>query len=588
MNEKESLLKQSWKRCQNLGFDRYGKPISYRIKGSQLEEVLGKNTHIIKTANTVFQRLDQFLKNYQYKAYLLDYEGYILHSYGVKNELETLNHPDLSIGACWAESFRGTNAVSFSIEHKTPVNIHEGEHFFYENRILTCSASPIFDENGKVIAVVNFSSRSNNLNDHALMLAMLTAEAIQYRIANQKVKIENEILLSEIQVIGNYLNQPYISINSDQQIVYANSKAKKFLGNHCIGTRFSPSSSLKAEYIHQSSHLPVRKAYILKPTNLPSPSKRYDFDQILAHCSNIKQVVHLAKKAANTEFSIFINGESGTGKELFAQSIHEASPRATQPFIAVNCSSLSENLIESELFGYKKGAFTGADNAGSLGKFRAANGGTIFLDEIGDMSLQSQSSLLRVLEEREVMPVGDHRTYPVDIRIIAATHRNLIEEIEKGKFRADLYYRLNEISIQIPALRDRDDVIELAKHFLTNLSGNTKQFTDEAIKALQIYHWPGNIRELKNVISQACFLSEGGFIKSSHLRLEQTKTNNFRKMTSTPVPNSTTLTLEEVERILIEQALEINKGNVTQAAKQLGVTRNTLYRKLKVYRDNEK
>ncbi|MEK4028107.1 sigma-54-dependent Fis family transcriptional regulator [Pseudobacillus sp. FSL P4-0506] len=582
LNDKQTWLKYSWRRCQDLGFDRNGKPIFYQAEGNLLKELLEKNERLIRASEAVFRQLDQFLKDYHYRADLLDHEGYILHSYGVISEPGLMNNPALAIGTCWGETFRGTNAVSFSIEHKMPVNIHGSEHFFLENQVLTCSASPIFDEAGQVTAVVNFSSRSSNIQDNALIMAMLAADAIGYRLLTEHVKVENELLIRETEKLSSSHSQGIVTVNADSHIIYANKKAKKLLGNNCIGTVFNP-SSLHTESIYPTSGYCSRRSYMIKPHT--SARKSYTFDRMIAECPKVKQVIQLSQRAAATDFSLFIHGESGTGKELFAQSVHQASMRADKPFVAVNCSALAKNLIESELFGYKKGAFTGADHAGSLGKFRAADGGTLFLDEIGDMPLQAQSALLRVLEEREVMPVGDHQTYPVDVRIIAATHRNLLEETKKGSFRADLYYRLNEICLNIPPLRERGDIIQLARHFLTGLSGRSQQFTNEAENMLLSYDWPGNVRELKNVVTQASFLADGRWIDTHHLKL-QTTPKRASTVAAPSFPPSA-YTLEEAEKLLIEQALKTHNSNISQAAKQLGISRNTLYRKLKAYEYTE-
>ncbi|KZR59756.1 sigma-54-dependent Fis family transcriptional regulator [Pseudobacillus badius] len=576
LNDKQTWLKHSWRRCQELGFDRNGQPVFYKAEGHSLKQLLEKNERLIDASKAVFQRLDKFLKNYRYRADLLDHEGYILHSYGGTGQADFFNEEALAIGTCWGENFRGTNAVSFSIEHKVPVNIHGNEHFFQENHVLTCSASPIFDESGQVAAIVNFSSRSTNIQDHALIMSMLAAEAIEHRLLTEHIKAENKWLIRETEALRSCHSKGVITINEDNRIIYANTEAKKLLGLDCVGTIFS---SFQEGTVHATISGPSKSTHIIQSQS--SVRKPYTFDRMIASCPKIKQAVHLSQKAAHTDFSLFIHGESGTGKELFAQSIHKASKRSDKPFIAVNCSALAEHLIESELFGYKKGAFTGADSAGSLGKFRAADGGTIFLDEIGDMPLPAQSALLRVLEEREVMPVGDHRTYPVDVRLIAATHRNLLEEIEKGTFRADLYYRLNEIVLSIPPLRERGDLLQLARHFLFTLSGHAQQFTSEAENKLLSYHWPGNIRELKNVVTQASFLADGRWLDIQHIKLPPQEQQIAASASSSPLPAAHTL--EDAEKLLIEQSLRASRHNISQTAKQLGISRNTLYRKLKRY-----
>ncbi|MGE5704077.1 MAG: sigma-54 interaction domain-containing protein, partial [Clostridia bacterium] len=314
--------------------------------------------------------------------------------------------------------------------------------------------------------------------------------------------------------------------------------------------------------------------------NPESPDKRSllgGFARLAGSCPRIVHTKELALKAALTHYPVLLLGESGTGKELVAQSIHQASTRANQPFIAVNCSAIPDSLVESELFGYESGAFTGANREGNIGKFEAAKQGTIFLDEIGDMSLRAQAALLRVLQEKVVTPVGSTRTRPVHARVIAATHRNLLEEIKAGRFRQDLYYRLKGIQITLPPLRERTDVVELAEHLLQQMNGGntTQAFSPEAQKLLASYDWPGNVRELQSVLIQASFLAEGRVIESEHLQLEP----------SVLAPESSeVLSLRDAEIAAIEKSLVASGWNVSKAAKLLKIGRNTLYRKMEEYR----
>ncbi|MFC5590715.1 sigma-54-dependent Fis family transcriptional regulator [Sporosarcina soli] len=521
--EKRRLLEISWKRCQSRGLDRSGNSIVNLLTRKHLDEVLKKNQLLIESAKLVFQHIGQSLKGYPYNIDLFDAQGCLMYSH---QQTEIQHNNQLVIGSQWGEPYQGTSAISFSIEHQKPITLIGREHFFLDKEMLICSSSPIFDNNGNMVAIVNYSTTKNEVNNYPLTVATLAAKAITNTVFTKKLEIENKSLLNEVQKYN--------------------------------------------------------KSYLLDPP-IQSSSVKYNFDQISDTCPAIHRAIQLSKKAAHTDLSIFVNGESGTGKEVFAQSIHAESSRAGGPFVAVNCSAIPENLIESELFGYKKGAFTGASHSGSIGKFRAANKGTIFLDEIGDMSLQAQSSLLRVLQEREVVPIGDHVPIPIDVRVISATNKNLLKEIEDGRFREDLYYRLNEINLLLPPLRMRKDILELAEALLNELTTTGMQFSKRTVEVIQSYSWPGNIRELKNVITQACFLTDGKVIEPWHLQLNQTK------KTSTPSkyiePEYPIQTLEEVEKMLIKQALERNNGNMTQAANQLGITRHTIYRKMKLYEE---
>lgn len=318
------------------------------------------------------------------------------------------------------------------------------------------------------------------------------------------------------------------------------------------------------------------------PRNVHS-TVRYQFPDILSRCPHLDHIIRLAQKAANLEANVLLFGESGTGKELFAQAIHAASSRAQAPFIAINCSSIPENLLESELFGYEPGAFTGADKKGRAGKFEAAQGGTVFLDEIGDMSFSAQAALLRVLQEKQVTRIGANQAVNVDVRIIAATHRNLSAEIDSGRFRTDLYYRLQGIQLRIPPLRERSDIGYLLDTFVRKLANELDcvalKLSPGARKLLEQYKWPGNVRECKNLLKQASFLSDGGMIEVKHCLPFMRDTGQ----SGSTLEHVRELNLKVLEKQAILQSLTVANGNMSAAAKMLGIGRNTLYRKMKRY-----
>lgn len=314
---------------------------------------------------------------------------------------------------------------------------------------------------------------------------------------------------------------------------------------------------------------------------------KHTFDDILTKDCNMYGAVDLAKKFAATESTVLIIGETGTGKELFAQSIHNESRRSDGPFVAINCAALPESLLESELFGYEEGAFTGSRKGGKPGLFELAHGGTIFLDEIGDMSMSIQARLLRVLEQREVMPLGGNRIIPVDVRVIAATHRNLKKSVNDGTFRADLYYRLNVLSITIPPLRERPcDVSLLASYFLqvygADLEGAPKTFTAEALEVLEGYTWPGNIRELRNICERLAVAVDADRI-GRHDVIRLLKPSTEEEKPSVPM-TSVTVSMEgglrQMEEEIMRQVLQQVGGDKTRASRLLGVSRSTLWRRL--------
>lgn len=309
------------------------------------------------------------------------------------------------------------------------------------------------------------------------------------------------------------------------------------------------------------------------PVGVPSASGY----GLIGNSSAMRQTCSLISKVLHSPYTVLLNGETGTGKEVVARAIHDCGPRRSQPFIVQNCAAFPENLLESELFGYRKGAFTGADRD-RAGLFDAANGGTLLLDEIGDMPLSLQAKLLRVLQEGEIRPLGSNDTHKIDVRIIAATHRDLSVLVSEGKFREDLYYRLAQFPIELPALRQRDgDILDLARHFAEKacsfLQRDAVRWSDAALDHLSGYAFPGNVRELKGLVERAVLLCEGGELQAKHfsLRMEAMREDNSLNLRER---------LEQVERNMLLDCLRKNDGNQTLAARELGLPRRTLLYRL--------
>ncbi|WP_414733383.1 sigma-54 interaction domain-containing protein [Acetobacterium carbinolicum] len=305
----------------------------------------------------------------------------------------------------------------------------------------------------------------------------------------------------------------------------------------------------------------------------------YTFDKIITKNKTMLELINTAKRISKTDCSVLIEGESGTGKELFAQSIHNESHRRNGPFIAINCAAIPKELVESEFFGYETGSFTGAIKGGMPGKFELANGGTLFLDEIGEIPMEIQPKLLRVLDERKVMRIGGNYQRKLDVRIIAATNRNLLNEMSKDAFRQDLYFRLNVINLRLlPLKRRREDILVLGQYFLEQLNQENsevnKYFTDKFVKKLQAYKWEGNVRELKNIVQRGFYMSMSDQIDDIEA-LAKEKEDHYHK--------SEGETLKDLERNSIEHALLLNKGNAVKAAEELRISKATIYRKIKAY-----
>lgn len=329
--------------------------------------------------------------------------------------------------------------------------------------------------------------------------------------------------------------------------------------------------------------------------HLVGAQARFGFDDIIGQNRAFLQSVELARIAAQSNSNVIIQGESGTGKELFAQAIHRASNRSAGPLVAINCAAIPRDLLESELFGYVDGAFTGAAKGGRPGKFELAGGGTLLLDEIGDMPIDMQVKLLRVLQNREVVRVGDHHVIPVDVRVVAMTNRDLFKEVRRGAFREDLFYRLNVLSITIPPLRDRkDDIPMLVSCFLKKLNRSLGKAIDgvspETLRTLANYSWPGNVRELENRLERAVNIADGTILSVRDIDLTREYPGPCRgPAPDIPLPSEheplreEVLNLDEMERIMIIRALGRFGGNISRVADALGVGRNTLYSKILRY-----
>jgi transcriptional regulator with PAS, ATPase and Fis domain len=313
----------------------------------------------------------------------------------------------------------------------------------------------------------------------------------------------------------------------------------------------------------------------------------YDFSNFIGNSKQIKDTIEIAKKFSKSDKNVLILGDSGTGKELMAQAIHNHSSRKNGPFVAINCASYPRDLFESELFGYDEGAFTGAKKGGKIGKFELANGGTIFLDEIGEMHMHLQAKLLRIIEDRSLSRIGSNKKVDIDVRIIAATNRNLEDMISRESFREDLYYRLKVLYLSLPPLKDRgSDVLELCNYFVHKFSNDTIKgiygLDDEAKELVLNYDWPGNIRELENIISLSLFYCDGEYVTKDNLL----RAGLLADETTLSKVGGKTKDLSEITAELILKTLDENNGNKKKTAEQLGISRNTIYRKLKTYKNS--
>ncbi|WP_100332131.1 sigma-54-dependent Fis family transcriptional regulator [Bacillus xiapuensis] len=606
-----SEILNSWAHSKELGVNPYQQQISEMIDPNELMKRREQNEQLLTLASPKIASLYNFLQESKTVLSLTDQYGTIIQTKGEPGTIkraETLNIYD---GGTWSEQSAGTNAVGVTLKTKRPVQVFFSEHFCEKNHQWYCVAAPILAPfTNELVGIVNISGDNPNMHRHTLGLIIAeannTANTVLRSFFHQAVK-EHLFLQMALEQVG----EAVWIVDGTNNIVNRNRVAKEHIIFSSIQTieELEPLAHLlsivkkerrmlkeEVMVIKQRKKLicsihPVEVQgrymgavlFLKEQGHLPSPARaerkmpasstRYTFQQMIGESQAMKRTISLAKKAASIDVPLFLTGETGTGKELFAQSIHAASTRCRGPFVAINCGAIPPSLVESELFGYEAGAFTGAKSKGQAGKFELAQNGTIFLDEIAELPLTAQVQLLRVLEERVVTRIGGNQPIPLDIRVIAATHKNLHQAVQEGMFRADLYYRLRVIELAIPPLRERASDIPIfirkwMQHMSASFGKQQVHISPEAMQALTAYSWPGNVRELKNVMQQTLFQMEG-----DHLTL-----------IDLPAVVQKALSPEqEREEAQLIEALKSTNGNITKAADLLQISRATMYRKIKKF-----
>jgi sigma-54 dependent transcriptional regulator, acetoin dehydrogenase operon transcriptional activator AcoR len=530
-----SYIEASHKRSKEIGINDSAVYSMRIMNEKQLQERIEENEELILSADPYISHLYSFVKGTNFFAILTDCEGCILSVLGDEEILSEAYKLKMVPGAFMDETNIGTNAMSLALSEKRPVQVSGTEHFISAYHKWTCSAAPIKNSVGKIIGVIDLTGYCESVHPHTLGMVVAAANAIE-RIMEAK-KLNSVIELSQKNT------NAFESKNKEElPVFHETNKNRKLAGRILNGKAI------------------------------------YTFDKIISQNERFKSIIEYAKKIADSKSTVLITGESGTGKEIFAQSIHNYSKRREEPFVAVNCGAIPRTLIESELFGYEEGAFTGAKKGGNMGKFELAEGGTIFLDEIGEMPTDMQIKLLRVIEEGVINRIGSSKQQPLNVRIIAATNKDLKIEIQKETFRKDLYYRLNVLPVFLTPLRERrEDIPLLVDYYMKKTSRKLNRepvnITVEYMDYLQSHDWPGNIRELENVIELV--------VNTGAIEVNQWS-NEFKQ--SKPLNIKAHLqSLEAIEKIHIINILNEVEGNISIAAKILDIGRNTLYRKLQKY-----
>ncbi|MBU1566144.1 MAG: sigma-54-dependent Fis family transcriptional regulator [Proteobacteria bacterium] len=632
------FILESWLRSRHHGVD----PLN--VEGHQVDEkafsaILSARHNLIRIGLPVIEKLFAFIKGSRSIIILADENGIILNRTGDPEYLT--NSKSYEPGIEYSERTVGTNGIGTCIFLDQPVQIWAEEHYCKRNHELCCAAAPIHDPQGKLVGCLNLSCLWDTGHTHTLGMVAAAANAIEQQIRIESV-LENKIeLLQEKQGIFELISDGLLTIDRTGKITDINEQARRMLGIGADGGRGEPLErhilsgvNFQAIIEHGSSiydqdatlklvggvlpciisATPIAKSAglvitIREAKTIRRMVNRYagsrailTFDDIVGVSPQLMESIRLAKIAGKSSTNTLILGESGTGKEIFAQAIHNGGNRKNGPFVAINCGALPRDLIQSELFGYAEGAFTGAKKQGNPGKFELADGGTIFLDEIGEMPLSAQVNLLRVVENKEVVRVGDQHARPVDVRIIAATNRSLMQAIVEKTFREDLYYRLNVLTINLPPLRLRTGDLEvLAGHFLQKVCRATGRavpaIAGEVYAALRRYSWPGNIRELENVIERAVNISPGSSIGIDDLSRDITLQSgrsvgepDVGMTMVSPLPAKVghlacdeRESLQDGERAAILRSLSGNRGNMRRSAADLGIARSTLYEKIRKF-----
>lgn len=626
------IIIRSHERSKKFGIKKQQQASRKILGEEELQSLLQTETALRDVAHPIINDFYKLLESSGFIIILTDEEACVLDVMGDRETIARAKRSGIYPGVYLNEENIGTNAMGTAIKENAPVQVSAREHFIEAFHVWTCSAAPIHDPEGEMIGTLNFTADKKLVHPHTLGLVMAAVRAIENSLQNQR--IHNMLADSQQHAfsIMNNLTFGVMTITNDGLIEWINDFActrlnikRSLLINTPVDKLLTAWDDIRQELQSASRILDTeaviggakdRETFNLSAFSITDPDGNYNgavlsfremeriirlvnkytgrqarftFDDIISRSANMKELVGYARTVADSPSTILIQGDSGTGKEVFAQAIHNASQRHHYGFVALNCGAIPPNLIESELFGYAEGAFTGAKKGGHPGKFELAHKGTLFLDEIGEMPMDMQVRLLRAIQEGSFTRVGGDKPIAVDIRIIAATNKDLKQEIENGNFRLDLYYRLSVIPLKIPPLAERrDDIDVLVKYFLRNKSLKLKKkipgLSAETKIMLREYPWPGNIRELENFIEKTVLLDGKVVLDPAPGPETGPPAGHSLPATGTGSVNpDALLSMDEIEKRTIEEYLHILDNNISRVAKSLDISRNTLYLKMKKY-----
>jgi transcriptional regulator of acetoin/glycerol metabolism len=589
------------------------RPISFElITRGRVRDVEERNHALLEAASSEVHELGRAVSRGKMIVLLTDASGAVIESAGDFNAINPRLKLAARKGVDMSEPAIGTNAVGAALVERSPVEIIAHEHYFESNTVHTCAAAPLFAPDGRLIGALDISGDYCPERPNFIDLVVTSARAIENRMFD---KLCGALLLAfspREDLLGTAW-EAVLAVDPDGRVIGANTLARNLLGMrrqrssaHFTdlfavdfgGVMRDVAGGHSGSIVHSVSGLRVM-ARLRRPTAANAaaqrsvaqsprtpPTKREStlaFLKIVSNDDGMATAVARARCAYARGVPILLVGETGTGKELVARGIHDLGARSAGPFIAVNCASLPESLVEAELFGHVEGAFTGARRGGAQGRLELAQGGTLFLDEIGDMPLSSQAKLLRVLQERCVIRLGDNRERPLDFLLVCATHQELARLIINKTFREDLYYRINGLCVTLPPLRERSNILELAQHLIEQQQAAC-ELSKSCVQLLRSHPWPGNLRQLSNVVLSAIALAgERCVIEPEHLPQDfVAQVTGFNSQTAKSSGGaSQLLTLDEAQNELIERTIRACHGNRSAAARTLRISRGTLYNRLK-------
>ncbi len=622
-----------WMYCRTMNIDPLSSPRNAVLTGSALQEKLAANQAFINISQPFAHKLFQSTKEYSYSVGLFDSEGYLLKV--LIEERHTIYNTLFKFypGSRWTKEGIGNCPVAYILEYKKPKQVMGANHYLKFFHYVTSSGAPILDPDGQLLGCILVSNFYSDTHPHTLGMAVAAAHAIENEWQVQKVLVQCEAafeqtdIASSLQkVILSSIPEALIAVDNNGSILTINERARKIFGLEARDVNGMPLRAIfkseenrgfldAAEQQESVSDVEVRilteqgvgdYSLTCNAISLPSGNSigklmifseikriktliartigakaNFSFKDIRCRNERFKSILDEACVMSQSASNVLLLGESGTGKDILAQAIHNESPRKDGAYVAINCAAIPRDLIASELFGHTEGAFTGSRRGGSQGKFELADGGTIFLDEIAEMPLDIQAVLLRVIEDKYIVRVGGNEVRSIDVRIISATNRDLLAEVNRGNFRKDLYYRLNVFNLYLPPLRERqDDIPLLVDHFIQKYAKAQNKIIagadEQVIDAFMNYRWPGNVRELQNIVERMVNYASSDRLTFNLVPPELVDINPTRKQRldfETPS--------EKEKRLLRHMlSLKLTRENI---ALQLNMSRTTLYRKLKKY-----